>query len=462
MPLGLVQRRVLLVAGDLLVSAVVALVALRLGALRSGWPWSPAFVWQHAAWLAMLSGLWVALAAANGMYDVRRAPDRWASAVLSVKVSAQMLLLWALAYFVPPPWTVVRHVVVFFSLGAAACMPLWRQVYAALLRSAAFRRRLLVVGAGRAGRELVTAIRSESPHDFELLGFVDDDPELESRTVEGLPVVADRTGLAVAAQRLGVTDLALAIPSGAHGDMLAAVLAAREGGVTVAPMAVLYEEVTGRVPVQHVGDQWAVALPLDGPGSRGFYPLVKRLLDVALSLLGIVLLAVVLVPAAPAVRLSSRGPVFYRQRRVGRGGSEFTLLKLRTMVAEAEADGPMWATSGDPRVTPAGRWLRRTRIDELPQVFNVLRGDMSVVGPRPERPEFAAELARAIPFYRARNAVRPGLTGWATVHEGYASSTEDALLKLQRDLYYIKHQSLVLDVYIMARTVGTIVRLRGR
>jgi len=132
------------------------------------------------------------------------------------------------------------------------------------------------------------------------------------------------------------------------------------------------------------------------------------------------------------------------------------------MVEDAEPDGPVWAEPDDPRVTAAGRLLRRTRLDELPQAVNVLRGDMSLVGPRPERPEFVAELADQIPYYRARHAVRPGLTGWATVNQGYASSTEGALLKLQRDLYYIKHQSLLLDAYILLRTLATVVRFGGR
>jgi len=153
-------------------------------------------------------------------------------------------------------------------------------------------------------------------------------------------------------------------------------------------------------------------------------------LDLALSGAGLVALGALLVVVAPLVRFTSPGPVFYRQRRVGRGGRPFTLYKLRTMVVKSEPDGPVWAEPDDPRVTAVGRWLRAARLDELPQLLNVLRNEMSIVGPRPERPEFVARLAERIPFYRARHAVRPGLIGWATVQQGYASSTEDALLKL--------------------------------
>jgi len=462
MPLGSAQRRALLLGGDVLVLVAVCTLALRLGAARSDWEWDAEFVLEHAAWYGVLGGLWVALAWINGLYDPRRAPDRWASAVLSVKVSAQVLLAWAVAYFVPPPWTIVRHVVVFFTLGAALVMPLWRLTYAVLFSQPAFRRRLLIVGAGAAGREAVDVVRAEAAHGFDVLGFVDDAPHLCGAEVAGVSVVADRSGLARAARELGATELVLAITRGMHGDLLAAVLELRERGLAVTPMPVLFEEVTGRVPVEHVGDHWAVALPLDGPEARGFYRPAKRALDVALGAAGLALLALAFPPAALLIRRSSPGPVLFRQRRVGRGGREFVLLKLRTMVTDAEPAGPVWAARDDPRVTPVGRWLRRARLDELPQAFNVLRGDMSVVGPRPERPEFVERLAAQIPFYRARHAVRPGLTGWATIHEGYAGSSRDALRKLQRDLYYIKHQSLFLDAYILVRTAGIVLRLQGR
>jgi lipopolysaccharide/colanic/teichoic acid biosynthesis glycosyltransferase len=165
---------------------------------------------------------------------------------------------------------------------------------------------------------------------------------------------------------------------------------------------------------------------------------------------------------ALAIKLDSRGPVFYRQQRLGRGGRVFMIVKLRSMRVNAEVgSGPQWATARDPRVTRVGRFLRKTRLDEVPQLFNVLTGQMSVVGPRPERPVFVEMLAREIPFYRSRLVVKPGLTGWAQVCYPYGSSTEDALRKLQYDLYYIRHQSLMRDLLIMVRTVGTMMTLRG-
>jgi exopolysaccharide biosynthesis polyprenyl glycosylphosphotransferase len=462
LPLGTAQRRTILVGGDLVIVCALTAVALRLGAARSGWDWSAAFLRSHWPWFVVLGTLWLVLAWANGLYDPRRWTDRWAAAVLSVQVSAQVLLVWALAYFVPPPWTLVRHVVVFFTLGAALLMPLWRQVYAAVVSRAAFRRRVLIIGAGLAGRTLLEALRHERSAGFEVLGFADDAPSLAGTVIDGVRVVTDRHGLVATARRLGATELVLAVTHTLHGELFRALMDAREQGLVVTPMPVLYEEVTGRVPVEHIADHWAVALPLDTAAARGLYPLARRSYDLILALLGAGVLVLVLVIVGPVIRLTSPGPIFYRQERVGWRGRLFTLLKLRTMMADAEPDGPVWAARDDPRVTTVGRWLRRTRLDELPQVINILRGDMSVVGPRPERPEFVALLAEQIPFYRARHAIRPGLTGWATIHQGYASSTADALLKLQYDLYYLKHQSLVVDAAILLRTLAMLLRLGGR
>jgi exopolysaccharide biosynthesis polyprenyl glycosylphosphotransferase len=185
--------------------------------------------------------------------------------------------------------------------------------------------------------------------------------------------------------------------------------------------------------------------------------------DVTLAILGSVLFALLLPIIALAIYLDSPGPIFFRQERIGRGGRVFKILKLRTMVPDAEKlTGPKWASADDPRITRVGRLLRRTRLDEAPQLINVLRGEMSLVGPRPERPYFVEQLSESIPFYRTRHIVKPGVTGWAQVKYHYGDSVEDALVKLQYDLYYIRHQSLVLDVLIILRTARKILGFAGQ
>jgi len=216
------------------------------------------------------------------------------------------------------------------------------------------------------------------------------------------------------------------------------------------------------VPVEYVGGHWNVVLPLEGISPLNPYPLLKRMMDIMLSLIGLAMFGLMLPLLALAITLDSPGPLFYRQERVGRAGRLFMLTKLRTMVPDAEAQrGPLWAVAHDPRITRVGALLRRTRLDEVPQLLNVLAGEMSLVGPRPERPYFVERLQNSIPFYRTRLTVRPGLTGWAQVNYRYGSSEEDALVKLKYDLYYIRHQSILLDALILLRTVARVVRMQG-
>jgi exopolysaccharide biosynthesis polyprenyl glycosylphosphotransferase len=231
-------------------------------------------------------------------------------------------------------------------------------------------------------------------------------------------------------------------------------------GVPVVEFSHLAEELTGKIPVSVINETWFVEnlREFDRLGFDTF----KRWLDIAAAIiLGI--LAVVLFPVvALAIKLDSSGPVLFRQKRTGKGGREFDLIKFRTMRQNAETEGAQWAAEKDDRITRVGGLLRKTRIDELPQLWNVMKGDMSLVGPRPERPEFVETLSQAIPFYEARHVVNPGLTGWAQVNFRYGASVEDAMEKLQYDLYYIKNRSAALELSILLRTGGTVLRYEGR
>jgi exopolysaccharide biosynthesis polyprenyl glycosylphosphotransferase len=226
-------------------------------------------------------------------------------------------------------------------------------------------------------------------------------------------------------------------------------------------LATLYEEYTGKIAVENLRPSWFIF-------SQGFRKsrwssAIKRLLDLGIASVGLVLAFPLMALVALAVKLTSPGRVFYHQRRVGQHGRLFTIHKFRSMQRDAEATtGAVWASKeGDSRVTPIGNMLRRTRLDELPQLWNVLKGDMSFVGPRPERPEFVGDLTKDIPFYGQRHIVRPGITGWAQVRYTYGATAEDALQKLQYDLFYIKHLSVALDLYIILSTIKTVLLRRG-
>ena len=225
-------------------------------------------------------------------------------------------------------------------------------------------------------------------------------------------------------------------------------------------MQMAYEKVLRRVPLRHAAFGGVSSSCADGAGRAT--RMATRAVDLAAGCIGCIVMLLVLPVVGLAIRLDDGGPIFFRQRRVGLNGRSFRLLKFRTMVLDAERDGPRWAVVGDARVTRVGRFLRASHLDETPQFWNVLKGEMSLIGPRPERPEFVVDLERRIPSYRERFQVRPGLTGWAQVNYPYGASVSDAASKLQYDLYYIEHRGVLLDVLIVIMTVWTIFRFSGR
>ena len=340
---------------------------------------------------------------------------------------------------------------------------MWRGAYLRLAPRTPFRRRALIVGAGNAGREIAQTIQTQFQPHYDLVGLVDDDPAKQGQMVEGLTVLGTRADLTRLITEQRVAEIILAITRAVSDDLFHALLDAQELGAEIVPMPILYEQITGRVPVDHIGDSWYVALPLSHAASGGFDRVAKRTLDVLFALIGLIAFGLLFPFIVLAIRLDSAGAIFYSQTRVGQGGRVFSVRKLRTMVMDAERDGQaVWAARNDPRVTRVGRILRRLHLDEVPQFWNVLCGEMSVVGPRPERPEIVAQLEKQIPFYRLRHAVKPGIAGWAITHADYVDSVEDARLRVEYDLYYIKHQSIWLDVWILFRTVWHVLAFKGR
>jgi exopolysaccharide biosynthesis polyprenyl glycosylphosphotransferase len=460
------ERKTLLIVMDgVLVNAAI-LVALRLGALRSGWAFTSELLLSRFYWFLGLTALYFILAPVNDCYNLKVASDALSSAFALFKTTLQMLIVYFSLYFLAEPSTLPaywpRHIVGFYGLVSVPLLSLWRWLYIVVFTAPQFRRRALIVGAGWAGRTIAQAIHDNLSVDYEIVGFIDDDPHKQGQTIEGIPVLGNHSKLVTLAEELGISEIVLAITKDIRGDMFQTVMDCNERGIQITPMPILYERMTGRVAVEHVGSNWLVVLPIDGVSAFSPFLLLKRLADVLVSALGLTFLLAVLPFVALAIYLECPGPIFYSQKRMGRAGRTFRLIKLRSMVPDAEQDGqPRWAGKNDERVTGVGRFLRRTRLDELPQCLNVLRGEMSLIGPRPERPEFVAELQKRIPFYRSRLAVRPGLTGWAQVHYPYGSSVEDALVKLQYDLYYIKHQSLYLDLLILLKTIGVVLSFQG-
>lgn len=465
--LGFSERRTLLIAVDLLLVNLSTLLALWIMAARAGWPFTRAYVTDQAGWFVALSGLWLLSAFLNGFYDAQKITNLAAA----MGALLRMILLITLAYiaiyfFFAVTGPLPRGVVGYQGAASFILIGLWRALYISMFERPRFARKTIIVGAGWAGQTIADTICTYARSHYQLLGFVDDDPVKQRNRADDclpLPVLGGSCELVRLVQEEHVPEVILAISHSLSTPLFQALLGCKEQGVQITLMPVLFEQLTGQVPIEHIGDNWNVALPLDSAEAGGFYPLVKRLFDIVGASIGLFFFTLLLPAIVVAIRLDSPGPIFYSQERVGKGGRIFKLLKLRTMVADAEPDGhAQRARARDPRITRTGKLLRKMRLDEMPQLINILKGDMSAVGPRPERPEHLAELDHAIPFHRLRNAVKPGMAGWAVVNYDYVESLEDARIRLQYDLYYIKHQSLWLDWVILLRTMGHMLMLKGR
>jgi exopolysaccharide biosynthesis polyprenyl glycosylphosphotransferase len=339
----------------------------------------------------------------------------------------------------------------------------WRMIFIRIYKTTGQRRRILLIGAGKAGQTLAELYQSEGTRSFNIIGFIDDDMLKVGQTFHGLSVLGTCKQLLNLIDVYRISDLVVAINGEIKGATFQSILDAQEKGVDVTRMPILYEEMTSRVPVHHLESDWIIRSFVDELRVSGFYDLFKRVVDILGGLAGLLIFAIGFPLLGLAVAIDSGFPVLYSQPRLGRGGLKFTIYKFRTMNQDAEADNGARTTSeNDPRVTRVGGFLRKSRLDELPQFWNVLRGEMSLVGPRAEIPELVTEYQKQIPFYRARLLVKPGLTGWAQINYGYVASVTETAVKLEYDLYYIKHRTFTMDFQIILRTIGTVVRRTGR
>jgi exopolysaccharide biosynthesis polyprenyl glycosylphosphotransferase len=462
--LPLSERKILLAAGDLAAVNLAVTIALRIWTWVGRIDFDLAFVLGQSYWYILLSGLWLTLASANDFYNLALTA-RWIRSQLRLLIiTFQLLIVYLLIFFFSERDALPRLFIIYYAVASYMLIAAWRLTRPFLLGWRPSRRRVIVIGTGWEARTIIEAIREHAPQDYEIAAVVDDGQPLRTgETAVDMELVPADQDVAELAARLHASEIILATQSGAvGGPTFQGIMDCYEKGISLRLMPLLYEELTGRVPIEHVGGQWNVVLPIEGRSLFDPYLPLKRLMDVSLSLLGLMVFAAMLPLLALVIVLDSWGPVFYTQERVGQGGRLIRMVKLRSMKPDAEVKaGPLWAIEGDPRVTRVGKFLRRTRLDELPQLYNVLIGEMSLIGPRPERPFFVQQLQDRIPFYRTRLAVLPGLTGWAQVSYRYGSSEHDALVKLQYDLYYIRHRSILLDGLILLRTVGRVLRMQG-
>lgn len=448
-------KRLILVVGDLAIyqAALFLMLWIRYGRVEDA-------TWRmHALPFGIVSLLWVMGSYIAGLYDfnVLKNGIKFFRLYLEGMI-ANLAVALAFFYLIPflgiePRTNLFLYFAIALLLGYG-----WRLAYNRLITNVMFRNRMLFVGTG-ADAAKIRALLERSATGFELVAVAETSPG--TRFDDGQVawfMSPDSIDRAVKEQKIH-TILLGHEPDEVPGlrDALYRTLFT---SVALIDRTKLEESMTGRIPLEYVSQTWFLEHLREN--EKTWYEALKRVMDIILAI-PVAIVTLALYPfVAFAIKISSRGPVLYSQVRIGKMGKPFRIWKFRTMRQDAEADGkPQWATEKDPRITGVGRFLRTTRIDELPQIWNVLKGEMSLIGPRPERPEFVEELTRQMPYYALRHLTRPGLTGWAQVKFPYAGTVEDNLQKLQFDLYYIKHRSLVIDAAIILRTVGVMLRRQG-
>ncbi|MHB8835201.1 MAG: sugar transferase [Candidatus Methylomirabilia bacterium] len=415
-----------------------------------------------APWLLLTALAFPVMLAVAELYNPR---SSWWSPLVSLRIvlaTLSVVALFGFAYFVVVDRSDVWELFSILAVAMAAEVFVVRSVTALKTRRARAVRSALVVGAGWAGRTVIDCTLREPRLRIRVAGIIDDD--LSKRNVEykGVRVIGTGQKLPEAVAQHGVDLVITAISYAQNAELIGNLLQLKMRGLEVIDMPNFCERALGQVPIKNVEDSWFLYSGGFELLHRPFLQRFKRVFDLVAASVGLALSLPLLWILALLVKLDSKGPAFYRQERTGQNEKPFHLVKFRTMRNDAEGGtGPVWASVRDYRVTRVGRWLRLTRLDEIPQFINVLKGEMSFIGPRPERPFFVEKLKKEIPYYALRFSVKPGLTGWAQVQYRYGASVEDAIEKLKFDLYYIKNMSWKLDIWIAIKTLKVVFFAQG-
>ncbi len=418
---------------------------------------------EHWVWSIVLALYLTVFATIFELYNLQKASKFEVVIQNIILTSSVTVLFYLLTPFFTPTLPENRLQIVYFYISVNISLFLWRYAYIVLISAPRFFKRILLIGNAADIDNIVLSLQKSDPN-YKVVGFIKADDakyipphfkEFEEYEVKDIARVV---------KKQSISEIVVATPhsSGMTVTLYNKLINLLESGVAIRAYTQVYEEINRRIPVQHVDKDFYNYFPFSRSNQNKLYLFFHRILDLLFSVIGLVF-GVILFPLILVGNLvANRGPLFYTQIRVGRNGKHFKIYKLRSMVTDAEKDGAQFATLADSRVTKFGRFLRKSRFDEIPQFINVIKSEMSVIGPRPERPVFVKELSEKIAFYEVRHLVKPGVTGWAQVNAKYGSSEEDALEKLQYDLYYIKHRSLFLDISIVIKTLSTIIFYRGQ
>lgn len=446
-------RSILLVATDLLcvIASIILSSVMRLSP-REGW----AYVIEHIPSLGGSCIVFMIVFYAGGLYEAQALKRKGGSFYLPVITTAISLVIIILVFYARFRLHIGRGILLLATFFILVSIWATRGLYRLAIGHGLLSKRTLIVGEGPEAVDVLRLLANAAEAGYKVFGIVSCTKSRPGEFLEGVPVLGHMNRLREFADVYSIETIVVAASIAREHTLFRLLRPLRYSGVEILDYAALHEELAQEIPLDHIDDEWLMNAAMNS--SVIHIRKIKRVMDTSVALAGLVLLAPFTLLAAIFIRMDSPGPVLFRQRRSGLEGTSYTLYKFRTMRQDAEAvSGAVWADKYDSRVTRIGSLLRKWRVDEIPQLINVLRGEMSLVGPRPERPEFIDTLAEAIPFYKERLLVPPGITGWAQVKYPYAASIEASRRKLQYDLYYIKHMSLFLDCLILLRTFRTII-----
>lgn len=393
------------------------------------------------------------------MYNLQTASNRFQISKSIILTTALTTLLYLLTPFYTPILPSNRLQIILFFFAIFFALLVWRNIYIIFLASNRFVKKVLFIGNSKEVDQLVAELFSVNPH-YKVVGYVATDEDPQKTKID----LVDETNLEDFIYNNYVSEIVVSQIKNKRNsvELYSELLSYLERGVVIRQYKEVYENSTYRLPINFESKELYKFFPFSRSNQNKLYVYYSRIFDIVFSLIGLVGFFLI-APILWLINLfANKGSFFYTQERVGKNGIPFTIYKLRTMVQDAEKNGAVFATANDNRITPFGKFLRKTRLDELPQFINVLKGDMAVIGPRPERPVFVNEISATIPLYQTRHVIKPGLTGWAQVNYSYGSNLEDSLMKLRYDLYYIKHRSLFLDMNIVVKTMSTVLFFRGQ
>ncbi|RNC86898.1 MAG: sugar transferase [Winogradskyella sp.] len=397
------------------------------------------------------------------LYNLQKASKLDVSFRNIVLCMSTVVLLYLLTPIITPFLPEARLQIIYFYIALIAFVFIWRVLYNTLIASPRFFKRVLLVGELSNIDNIVTTLTT-ADSSYSFVGFINSEGiSTDSIKYNKLKEYTSKY-LSTVIMEEQISEIIVAANNAENitPDLYHELMLLLERGYKIREYTQVYEEVTNKVPIQYVGKDFYKYFPFSRNNENQLYKFFQRTFDILFSVFGILFMLLIVPFIYIGNIIGNKGPLFYTQERIGRNSTLFTIYKFRTMVTDAEAKRAQWATKDDSRVTTFGKFLRRSRLDEMPQFINILKGEMSIIGPRPERPFFVAELSRSIPFYETRHIIKPGLTGWAQVNSRYGGSVEESLTKLQYDLYYIKHRSPFLDLNILLKTLSTVLYYRGQ